>query len=80
MVGLTPMIGLNDVTTEKFDQEDAAQITAFAEQHGVGRISIWSLNRDKQAPAGSLPYVDNEASSLVQEPFEFSKIFLPFQS
>lgn len=80
MIGLTPMIGLNDVTTEKFDQEDAAQITAFAEQHGVGRISIWSLNRDKQAPTGSLPYVDNEASSLVQEPFEFSKIFLPFQS
>jgi hypothetical protein len=80
MIGLTPMIGLNDVTTESFDQEDAAQLTAFAEQHGMGRISIWSLNRDRQAPSGQLPYVDNESSSLVQQPFEFSKIFLPFQS
>ncbi|WP_406695549.1 cellulose binding domain-containing protein [Singulisphaera sp. Ch08] len=79
MIGVTPMIGLNDVTTETFDQEDAAQLTAFAEQHGMGRISIWSLNRDKQAPSGALSYVDSGSSSLVQQPFEFSKIFLPYQ-
>ena len=45
-VGLTPMIGMNDVTNEVFTQADAQELLAFAQQKGIGRISIWSLNRD----------------------------------
>lgn len=78
MVGLTPMIGMNDVTSEVFDQQEAREVLAFAQQKGIGRISFWSLNRDQQNAAGKLNYVDLKSSSLLQQPFEFSTIFLPF--
>ncbi|MBM4070138.1 MAG: hypothetical protein FJ271_14475 [Planctomycetes bacterium] len=75
MIGVTPMIGLNDVTTEVFDQQEARELVAFAEQMGLGRISMWSLNRDKQNPSGTLNHVDLMSSSILQQPFEFSRIF-----
>ncbi len=80
LVGVTPMIGLNDVTSEKFDQTAAQQLEAFAQQKGIGRIAMWSLNRDQESPSGTLTYVDVTSSSIVQQPFEFSKIFEAFES
>ncbi|HEY2882237.1 MAG TPA: cellulose binding domain-containing protein [Pirellulales bacterium] len=71
-VGLTPMIGMNDLTDEVFTQADAQKMLAFAQQHGIDRISIWSLNRDYQNSAGTLNHVDNFSSSLLQSPLEFS--------
>ncbi len=73
MIGLTPMIGVNDQTDEVFDQAAAQQVTAFAQQHGIGRISMWSLNRDTQGTAKN--YVDDTSSSITQQAFAFSKIF-----
>ncbi len=78
MVGITPMIGLNDVTTEIFDQQEAREVLAFAEQQGIGRLSFWSLNRDRQNPSGTIGYVDLFSSSIQQSPFEFSQIFGSF--
>jgi chitinase len=71
-IGLTPMIGMNDLTDEVFTAADAQETLSFAQQHGLGRISIWSLNRDYENSAGALNYVDNFSSSLVQSPLEFS--------
>lgn len=48
MVGVTPMIGGNDVMPEMFDLADAQQLLTFAQQKEVGLLSMWSLNRDKQ--------------------------------
>jgi len=73
MVGITPMIGLNDDTNEVFDEAAAQQLTTFAQQHGMGRISMWSLNRDTQGTAKS--YVDDQSSSITQNAFDFSNIF-----
>ncbi len=73
MIGITPMIGVNDDTNEIFDEAAAQQLTAFAQQHGMGRISMWSLNRDTQGTAKS--YVDNTSSSITQQAFDFSHIF-----
>jgi hypothetical protein len=78
LVGVTPMIGLNDITSETFDQQEARELLAFAQQKGIGRIAMWDLNRDQQNSAGKLAYVDNFSSSLVQSPYEFSQIFQPF--
>lgn len=75
LVGVTPMIGLNDVTTETFDQQEARELVAFAQQKGIGRLAMWSLNRDQQSPNGQLGYVDLKSSSILQAPFEFSQIF-----
>ena len=74
MIGVTPMIGLNDVTTETFDQNAARELLAFAEQKGMGRISIWSLNRDT-ASTTTKSYVDTTSSSIVQKQWEFSSLF-----
>ncbi len=77
MIGVTPMIGLNDVTTETFDLNAAKQLLAFAEQKGMGRISIWSLNRDTASTAAK-SYVDTTSSSVVQTQWEFSSLFETF--
>jgi len=78
MIGVTPRIGLNDVTTETFTQQDARTVEAWAASHGIGLLSMWSLNRDRQNGSGVIRYVDTNSSSLAQTPNEFSGIFLPF--
>lgn len=80
MVGITPMIGMNDDTLEVFDQTAAQQLITWAKSKGIGRLSFWSLNRDQQNPAGALTYVDLKSSSLLQKPYEFSTIFETFVS
>lgn len=50
-LGATPMIGQNDAPTQLFTVDDAQQLTAFATQQGLGRLSMWSLNRD--SPCGT---------------------------
>jgi chitinase len=46
-VGATPMIGQNDVRSERFTLDDANALLSFARGHGLGRLSMWSLNRDQ---------------------------------
>jgi chitinase len=45
-IGATPMIGQNDTLDEVFTLDDAKGLNAFARSHGVGRLSMWSVNRD----------------------------------
>ena len=78
MVGVTPMIGVNDASDEVFGFADASQLLAFAESVGMGEISMWSLGRDQQDAAGALTYAEDNSSSLVQTPFEFSDIVNAF--
>ena len=45
-IGATPMIGQNDVEDEVFTLDDAKGFNKFVVAHGLGRMSMWSLNRD----------------------------------
>ncbi|QYF74357.1 chitinase [Cryobacterium sp. PAMC25264] len=45
-IGITPMVGQNDVAGEIFDLDDAKALNTFAQEQKVGRMSLWSLNRD----------------------------------
>jgi chitinase len=45
-IGATPMIGQNDTANEVFTMADAKGLNEFARAHGVGRMSMWSANRD----------------------------------
>ncbi|MFF7646081.1 cellulose binding domain-containing protein [Streptomyces canus] len=74
-VGVTPMIGVNDVASEIFKVDDAAQLVAFAKAKGLGLLSMWSATRDKQCSGGAKPSADASCSSVVQDPFAFSKAF-----
>ncbi|MFZ4566427.1 MAG: cellulose binding domain-containing protein [Prochlorococcaceae cyanobacterium] len=53
-MGITPMLGVNDIPSEVFRLEDAALVEAFAREKGLGMLSMWSLNRDAPGPAGQL--------------------------
>jgi hypothetical protein len=77
MVGITPMIGVNDVLTEVFNQQDAQEVVAFAQQHDIGRLGHWSANRDQHDP--TLTYLDlPHDSGINQTKMEFSTIFNQF--
>ncbi len=54
-IGATPMIGQNDLADEIFTLEDAQGLNSFALSQGIGRMSMWSANRD--IPCGE-NYVD----------------------
>ncbi|MBS1676092.1 MAG: chitinase [Actinobacteria bacterium] len=76
-VGVTPMIGVNDVTAERFTTKDAHELADFVKQRGIPRVSIWSLNRDSQcggafAKVGEL---SDTCSGVEQKPLEFTHIF-----
>ncbi|MFJ5302302.1 cellulose binding domain-containing protein [Streptomyces sp. NPDC088350] len=78
-VAVTPMIGVNDVSSEVFTVEDANQLVVFAKAKGLGGISMWSATRDKQCAGGARPSADATCSSIVQGASAFSKAFAAFQ-
>jgi chitinase len=61
-IGATPMLGQNGFVEEVFTIEDAAALNEFALARGVGRMSLWSANRD--VPCGD-NYVDTRIVSDV---------------
>ncbi|MFE7269900.1 cellulose binding domain-containing protein [Streptomyces sp. NPDC057623] len=77
-VAVTPMIGVNDVTTEIFKVDDAAQLVRFARSKGLGWLSMWSATRDQQCAGGEKPAADATCSSILQEKFAFSKEFAAY--
>lgn len=70
MIGLTPMIGQNDVDSNVFDQNEARQVRDFAIQQNLRMLSFWSLVRDD----GEGDQLFND-SLIPQEPYEFSHLF-----
>ncbi|MFD4789361.1 cellulose binding domain-containing protein [Streptomyces sp. NPDC058459] len=77
-VGVTPMIGVNDVATEIFKVDDAGQLVDFARSKGIGSLSMWSGTRDKACDGGTRPTADATCSSITQDEFAFSKAFAAF--
>jgi chitinase len=65
MLGITPMIGNNDVAGETFTTADAVTITQFAQQKGVGHLSYWALQRDRPG-SGSLALYSQVPQTLYQ--------------
>lgn len=72
-LGITPMIGVNDVQGETFTAQDAAQVRKFAEQKGIGSLSLWSATRDKACPGGAKDQADPTCSGVQQDPYAFTK-------
>ncbi len=73
-IGLTPMIGQNDERDEVFLAADAEALNAFAVDRGVGRVSMWSLNRDTECGANyvTLSVVSDSCSGIAQGDFRFA--------
>ncbi|MHA0287848.1 Calx-beta domain-containing protein [Mycobacterium sp. C3-094] len=74
-LGVTPMIGVNDVLTEVFTVADAQTLENFARVNGLGMLSMWSLNRDYP---GSLGQATTNASGTNTPAGGFSAVFDDF--
>ena len=77
-IGVTPMIGINDVNTEIFQLSDATMLLNFANANSyVTRLSMWSVSRDN----GNCPnqgFASPVCSGISQSNWAFSNIFKPF--
>lgn len=71
-LGVTPMIGVNDVTSEIFTLADAQALENFARTKGLGMLSMWSLLRDNP---GTLGQVSDSTSGMNYPADSFSQVF-----
>jgi chitinase len=75
-IGATPMIGQNDDRDEVFTLGAAKGLNAFAVDHKIGRMSMWSANRD--ATCGSnyvnLKVVSDGCSGVRQHGTSFASV------
>jgi len=77
-VGITPMIGVNDISSEVFTLADAQAVVDYAKTDShVSLVSMWSVARDN----GNSPGAHNAApdsSGVAQHPFEYAGILHQF--
>jgi chitinase len=71
------MIGQNDIDGEVFTVADAKALAAFARDTGLGRVSLWSLNRDTACTDGfaGVAVHSNTCSGVDQQPSDFVRAF-----
>ena len=78
-IGITEMPGIDDFgADETFTQADAVTVVKWAEQHGLGLLTMWALDRDN----GSCPGLSGQGqcSGVAQPAWYFSHTFEPFTS
>ncbi|MFJ6213276.1 ricin-type beta-trefoil lectin domain protein [Streptomyces sp. NPDC092296] len=73
MEGNTPMIGVNDTTSEVFSTANATQLESFAAQHGIQQLSYWALGRDKACSSNGT--LSSTCSGTSQSAYQFASIF-----
>jgi chitinase len=76
-IGMTPMIGQNDVVEEVLSLGAARSLNQWAREKGVGRISAWSLNRDQECGVNylNLSAVSDACSGVEQGDVRFADVF-----
>jgi hypothetical protein len=74
-IGVTPDLGVNDVSTEIFQLSDAQSLVSFANANSyINRLGFWSLGRDNGTCAGQ-GSTSPTCSAISQSLFQFSSIF-----
>ena len=73
-IAVTPMIGLNDNTSEIFTTADVNTLTSYAVSNGLAGLHFWSLDRDTPC---SDDYASPTCDSLTSTtPLEYTNQFL----
>lgn len=75
-MGATPMIGQNDIAGEVFTMSAAREFSAFAKSKGLGRMSMWSVNRDRTCGENypDVTIVSNSCSGVEQGAESFAAV------
>jgi len=77
-IGVTPMIGINDVNTEIFQLSDAQSLLNFANANSyITRLAMWSVARDNGSCAGQ-GFASPVCSGITQSNWAFSAILKAF--
>jgi chitinase len=76
-LGVTVMIGENDDAGEQFTTSDATAVERFASGNGMGRVSLWSINRDVECGSayGEIGVQSNLCSGVAQRSLQFDSTF-----
>ncbi len=74
IVGVTPMIGKNDVSPEVFTLADVSTLTSFATSNGIGMLAWWELTRDKPCTGGATALYQCTGTSDAQ--WAYSRAFV----
>jgi chitinase len=78
MIGVTPMIGVNDTNTETFTLANASALATWAKgQSFINRLAFWSLARDNGGCAGQ-GFASATCSGVSQSTWQFASMFAPF--
>ena len=73
-IAVTPMIGLNDNTSETFTTGDVNTLTSYAVSNGLAGLHFWSLDRDTPCSDTYASPTCNSVSSTT--PLEYANDFL----
>ena len=75
MVGITPMIGVNDVKGETFTLANAKTLADFVTKNGVGMLSYWAVGRDRKCGADVATQPSATCSGVSQSDYGFASVF-----
>ncbi|MFI6019458.1 RICIN domain-containing protein [Streptomyces sp. NPDC051287] len=73
MEGNTPMIGVNDDTSEIFTTGNATTLANFAKSKGIQELAFWALGRDKACATNG--QLSDTCSGTPQSAWQFSSTF-----
>lgn len=73
-IAVTPMIGMNDATSEVFTTADVDTLTSYAAGNGLAGLHYWSLDRDTPCSDTYASPTCNSVSSTT--PLEYTDKFL----
>ena len=81
LIGVTPMLGLNDTAPETFFLSNIPTLTDFAKANGLALIGAWDLNRDFPLGPDSHNNDHTDVATCAMEPnqtqeYEFLKTFV----
>jgi chitinase len=76
-VGISSMNGETDESDETVSAANFSSIVRFAEQHHLGRLSFWAVNRDRPC-AGRDSDPGESCSGIAQRAYEFSELLAQF--
>ncbi|MFE1949650.1 carbohydrate-binding protein [Streptomyces sp. NPDC059524] len=74
-IGLSSMNGTTDDAGELVRVSDFQTMLAYAQQHHIGRLTYWSVNRDR--PCGSGSDADS-CSGVTQQPYDYLKVLAQY--
>ncbi|MFC1400794.1 MULTISPECIES: carbohydrate-binding protein [Streptacidiphilus] len=73
-IAVTPMIGMNDATSETFTTADVSTLSSYASSNGLAGLHFWSLDRDTPC---SYTYASPTCDSVPStSPLGYTKAFL----